>query len=102
MELDGYNESLNLAFEAQGEQQYRVVSHFNQTSMDLECRIEDDLTKLELCKQNNIILTQVPYYVHLNKTQDYITQKYERLSNKKLPMIPKIAYNKFYSIEDEQ
>ncbi|MBY9010801.1 MAG: hypothetical protein KGD70_00340 [Candidatus Lokiarchaeota archaeon] len=102
MELDGHNKSLNLAFEAQGEQHYRAVSHFNQTLKDLKHRIEDDSTKLELCKQNNVILIQVPYYVHPNKLQHYITEKFEHLSNKKLPMIPKIDYNKFYNTEDNQ
>ena len=102
MELDGYNKSLSLAFEAQGEQHYRAVSHFNQTLKDLEQRIDDDLAKLELCKQNHVILIQIPYYVHPNKIQRYITAKYKRLTNKKMPEIPKIDYNKFYDTQDDQ
>ena len=102
MELDGYNKSLSLAFEAQGEQHYRAVAHFNQTLKDLEQRTEDDLTKLELCKQNNVILIQIPYYVHPSNIQQYITTKYEHLSNKRLPIIPKIDYNKFFNTQDNQ
>jgi len=102
MELDGYNKSLGLAFEAQGEQHYHAVTHFNQTLKDLEQRIEDDLTKLELCKQNNVILIQIPYYVHPSNIQQYITTKYEHLSNKRLPIIPKIDYNKFFNTQDNQ
>ena len=102
MELDGYNKSLGLAFEAQGEQHYRAVAYFNQTLKDLKQRIDDDLTKLELCKQNEVILIQVPYYVHPNKIQRYITTKYERLSNKKMSKITKIDYNKYYDTQDDQ
>ena len=102
MELDGYNKGLGLAFEAQGEQHYRAVAHFDQTLKDLEQRIKDDLTKLELCKQKNVILIQIPYYVHPNNIHHYVTAKYEHLANKKLPIIPKIDYNRFLNTPDDQ
>ncbi len=102
IELDGYNENLGLAFEAQGEQHYYLVPHFHKTLEDFEQRIEDDLKKLELCKQNNVILIQIPHYVHPNNIQRYITNKYEHLANKKMPKIPKIDYDKFYHTQDDQ
>ena len=102
MELDGYNERIGLAFEAQGEQHYHLVSHFHKTLKDFEQRVEDDLKKLELCKQNNVILIQIPYFVPPNNIQRYITNKYERLVNKKMPEIPKIDFNKFYDTQDNQ
>ena len=102
MELDGYNKDLKLAFEAQGEQHYRAVPHFNQTLDDLEQRIRDDLRKLELCKQNDVTLIQVPYFISPNNMQQYITNQYEHLSNQKLANIPEIDYNKFYNTKDDQ
>jgi hypothetical protein len=102
MELDGYNKDLKLAFEAQGEQHYRAVPHFQQTLEDLEQRINDDLMKLELCKQNDVILIQVPYFISPTNMQQYITNQYEHLSNQKLPNIPEIDYNKFYNTKDDQ
>ncbi|HUW90795.1 MAG TPA: hypothetical protein VMV43_09775 [Candidatus Nanopelagicaceae bacterium] len=102
MELDGYNKGLGLAFEAQGEQHYHAVAHFDQTLKDLEQRIQDDLLKLELCNQKNIKLIQIPYYVHPNNIQHYITAKYENLMNEKLPIIPKIDYNRFLNTPDDQ
>ncbi len=102
MGLDGYNESLSVAFEAQGEQHYRAVTYFNQTLENLKQRIDDDLTKLEHCKQNDVILIQIPYYVHFSKIQSYITDKYEHLGNKKMPEIPKIDYNNFFDTQDDQ
>jgi len=101
MELDGYNKNLGLAFEAQGEQHYRLVPHFDDFS-DFEKRIKNDLEKSELCEQNNVNLIQVPYYVHPDKIQQYITTEYERLTNKKMPEIPKIDYNRFYDTQDDQ
>ncbi len=102
MELDGYNKDLKLAFEAQGEQHYRAVPHFNQTLDDLEQRIKDDLRKLDLCKQNDVTLIQVPYYIPPSKMQQYIINQYESLSNQKLPNIPDIDYNKFYNTKNDQ
>ncbi|MFW9897455.1 MAG: hypothetical protein ACFFD7_16745 [Candidatus Thorarchaeota archaeon] len=102
MELDGYNESLGVAFEAQGEQHYHLVPRFHNNLKDFEQRIEDDLKKIELCRYNNVILIQIPYYLHFSKIQSYITDKYESLSNKKLPIIPKIDYNDFYYHQDKQ
>lgn len=102
MELDGYNKDLSLAFEAQGEQHYRLVPYFHKTLKDFEQRIEDDLMKLELCKENGVILIQIPYYIKMDSIQKYITTEYERLTNKKLPPISKIDYNKFYDTQDDQ
>jgi len=102
MELEGYNKSLSLAFEAQGEQHYHLVPYFHKTLKDFEQRIEDDLTKLELCKQKDVILIQIPYYVRHDKIPRYITDKYESLANKKMPEIPKKDYNKFYDTQDDQ
>ncbi|MEE9378821.1 MAG: zinc-ribbon domain-containing protein [Candidatus Lokiarchaeia archaeon] len=102
MELDGYNKDLKLAFEAQGEQHYRAVPHFNQTLDNLEQRIKDDLRKLDLCKQNDVTLIQVPYYIPPSKMQQYIINQYESLPNQKLPNIPDIDYNKFYNTKNDQ
>ncbi|MHA2282909.1 MAG: hypothetical protein ACXAC5_18865 [Promethearchaeota archaeon] len=102
MELDGHNKELKLAFEAQGEQHYRAVAYFNQTLKDLRQRKEDDLMKMDLCKQNDVILIQVPYYIPPSKMQQYIINQYESLSNQRLPNIPDIDYNKFYNTKNDQ
>jgi hypothetical protein len=87
---------LSLAFEAQGEQHYHAVAYFNQSLNDIEQRIEDDLVKIKLCKQNSVILIQIPFYIKLDSIQKPITAEYECLAIKKLPPIPKIDYNKFF------
>lgn len=40
--------------------------------------------------------------MHPSNIQQYITTKYEHLSNKRLPIIPKIDYNKFFNTQDNQ
>jgi hypothetical protein len=61
MELDGYSETLRIAFEHQGEQHYSTNVHFlYNTEFDLSRRQEDDALKSELCAQRGITLVAVP------------------------------------------
>ena len=53
-------------------------------------------------QKKNVILIQIPYYVHPNNIHHYVTAKYEHLANKKLPIIPKIDYNRFLNTPDDQ
>ena len=63
MELDGFSQELNLAFEYQGEQHYRVVLPFKMNHGHLDRgRYRDDLKK-KLCKEHNVILIEVPFCV---------------------------------------
>jgi hypothetical protein len=74
MQLDGYCEELNLAFEHQGRQHYKK-NFFIRTDEDLKKRQSLDEEKRNLCKQNNIILIEVPELeeiLPLNKLQDFI------------------------------
>jgi hypothetical protein len=63
LELDGYCESLNLAFEYQGEQHYRYVEYFHKTPEELEKQTERDFRKQTLCQGRGVILIQIPYWV---------------------------------------
>ena len=71
MELDGYNESLKLAFEHNGQQHYEE-GHF---SGDLITRINDDNKKQELCATHGvklIIFKAIPLKEPLTKIVDYL------------------------------
>ncbi len=52
LELDGYNRTLKLAFEHQGEQHYDGESYFDKAKYDE--------IKSELCKNNGVILIHIP------------------------------------------
>jgi hypothetical protein len=72
MELDGFNVDLKLAFEHQGEQHYRPVSHFNRREETLIRRQRDDKMKRRLCEQQGISLIDVPFDVPSVKLSDWI------------------------------
>lgn len=58
MELDGYEESLKLAFEYQGQQHFQEVSIYN-NSDSLKVRIADDEEKRRLCKLHDVTLIEL-------------------------------------------
>lgn len=60
MELDGYCQELQLAFEHQGEQHYSISTQYIQTREKLNQRKKDDKKKLDLCHKNGIKLFIVP------------------------------------------
>jgi hypothetical protein len=60
MELDGYCQSLKLAFEHQGLQHYSEASLFVSDKNSLKKRMHDDELKMELCKENGVLLICIP------------------------------------------
>ena len=54
MELDGYNEDYRIAFEHHGTQHYIESKYYK--GITFEKRIQDDKTKEEICKKNNVRL----------------------------------------------
>ncbi len=59
MQLDGYCEELNVAFEHQGEQHYRSRSFFG-GGLAFRRRLDDDALKAKLCRERGIKLLRVP------------------------------------------
>lgn len=86
MELDGYCEKLGLAFEYHGEQHYKH-NHFFHKLRDLNQQIKYDKLKRKLCKQNNVILIEIPFNITYEKMKDYIIAK----CKKKKIRVPKIT-----------
>lgn len=76
MELDGLSSSkidgYYLSFEHQGEQHYKSTNVFPgcSTESDLILRKFDDETKRVLCKNNNVILIEIPQLFKLTKIND--------------------------------
>jgi hypothetical protein len=61
LELDGYCEMLNIAFEYQGIQHYKFIDFFHKTQEGFEKLQERDRKKRELILQKNIIFFEIPY-----------------------------------------
>ena len=75
LELDGYNEELNIAFEYNGIQHYEYTSVFHNNLNDLELQQLRDFKKYSLCKKKGINLIIIPYQYSCQKPkelEDYI------------------------------
>jgi hypothetical protein len=75
LELDMYNEELNLALEYQGIQHYIEHPKFFHKDGGFEEQQERDNYKLNFCVSNNINLIIVPYTVKGNKLIEFIYNK---------------------------
>ena len=74
LELDGYNPSLKLAFEYNGEQHYNYKPFFHREGVhNLWEQQERDMLKRYLCKKNNIRLIVIPYWI--KDLKSYIQEK---------------------------
>lgn len=101
MELDGYNKELGLAFEYQGIQHRKRA--FGLTDDEVKGIQEEDAYKLKKCKENGVVLLQIPddEIVPYDKMQDYIEQEYERKTGKALKDVPKYDYQEFIIHENK-
>jgi len=61
MQLDGYCQQLEIAFEFQGPQHYKINSLFNPNAETLNQRLADDTLKEKLCRERNIILVRIDW-----------------------------------------
>jgi hypothetical protein len=98
MELDGYCEELSLAFEYHGQQHFKEVPFFH-NSTGFQQRVEDDKRKRDLCVENDVKLIEVPYTVPPEKMSEFIVAKaqelgiYVRADWKVSRLDPKVAYS---------
>lgn len=79
MELDGYSESLGIAFEHMGEQHYRSDHYFNKSERAFLEMVYRDNLKVDLCDQHNprVYLITIPYNIPFNRLEDYIRHSLE-------------------------
>jgi hypothetical protein len=89
MELDGFCETLGLAFEYHGAQHFKHNPFFHRSSDALDQRISDDTRKRELCQLHGIKLIEIPYSIDESKLKDFILNEAKKLQ---LP-IPTQAQN---------
>ena len=67
LELDGYCTELNMAFEYQGAQHYKLVPYWHRTEDALHAQQERDAKKRHLCKLNGVALLEIPYTYSIEK-----------------------------------
>jgi hypothetical protein len=71
LELDGYAESLGIAFEYHGEQHYRAVAFSKNSLSPIARQKELDQLKRERCRENGVTLIEVPY-TERSRMEDFI------------------------------
>jgi len=76
LSLDGFNYDAGVAFEYNGKQHYDRVPHW-QTQAEFEDLVERDKLKSRICKELNITLITIPYWIELNDISDFIKQELE-------------------------
>lgn len=76
LELDGYNEELNIAFEYHGSQHYEYTHFFHYNEQSFEKQKIRDKKKEDLCKKKSIKLIIVPYKKYSDEDkEEFILQK---------------------------
>lgn len=77
LELDGYCEELNIAFEHNGMQHYQLTE-FTKTINDLENIQRKDKLKLKLCEKQYVklmVIPQVPDVISVENLKDFILEQ---------------------------
>lgn len=80
LELDCYSPELGLAIEYNGIQHYKYIPYFHKNKEAFLNQKYRDEIKRRMCKDNNVILIEVPYTVKLHNIESYL---YEKLMNYK-------------------
>ena len=75
LELDGYNQSLQIAFEYNGKQHYEITK-FTPSLDELKYRKYLDNLKIEYCDINNIELVIIPYTTPNDEILNFLKKRY--------------------------
>jgi hypothetical protein len=82
LELDGYNDKLNLAFEYNGIQHYKFIPYFHKTEKDFKNQQDRDNLKRNILKEKGIKLLDIPHiynYKNENKLYKFIDDQLIKL-----------------------
>ena len=76
MELDGYNEEMQLAFEYHGEQHYNPIPYFyEKQNKSFEKRVMRDKLKENICQKHDVTLIVIPHTVSPENIQQFIIKE---------------------------
>lgn len=79
LELDCYNDELKLALEYNGIQHYKYIPYFHRNKEAfLNQKYRDEMKRVK-CKENGVILIEVPYTVKENEIESYVHSELKSL-----------------------
>ena len=104
MELDGYCESLGLAFEHHGIQHYKQVDFFHKSVEDFRLRQTDDEMRRRLCIENGVHLLEIPEIptqIMIEELEPFIINECNKcgFALSKDFFSKKVDFNKAYAVE---
>jgi len=73
-ELDGYNETIKMAFEYNGIQHYESVDHYGGDDALVSQKIRDERKEV-LCRENCVLLIVTPHTVKFSDIRDYVRKQ---------------------------
>lgn len=79
LELDGYNEDLQIAFEYNGKQHYDHVEFFHKYLEDFENQKIRDRRKHKICGEKCIHLLAIPYTIDYENLEPFIINHFESI-----------------------
>jgi hypothetical protein len=79
LELDCFNADLGLAVEYNGQQHYRFTPYFHKNKEAFHNQMYRDETKRRLCRENGIVLIEVPYTV--TNIEDFLKKQLDEKFN---------------------
>ncbi len=79
LELDMYNEQLNLACEYQGAQHAKYIPFFHKSYQDYVKLVERDNWKQQKCKELNIKLLRIPHTIKFENLEEYIKEELRKI-----------------------
>lgn len=84
LELDCYSKDLKLAVEYNGKQHYEYIPFFHKNKESFyNQKYRDELKRIK-CKENGIILIEVPYTIPIVKIEEYLIQMLKSMKIKNI------------------
>jgi hypothetical protein len=80
LELDCYNDEIGLAVEYSGKQHYEYIPFFHKNKEAFYNQKYRDELKRRMCKDNNIILIEVPYTVKIEDIENFILKRLKNIN----------------------
>jgi hypothetical protein len=108
-ELDGFDIALNIAFEFNGPQHYKLIHWmevYGLSESDAKTRFNiqniNDLNKLRDCKDRDTVLIVLSYLDDPNDWQDIIVHQYELWTGKKASIKQQLSYEDVLRLISEE
>jgi len=81
LELDCYNEELEIGLEFNGIQHYIFPNPFHRTEQEFNSQIKRDQYKKYICSSSNVMLIVVPYTIPKKDIKAYILESMKKLNH---------------------